>query len=165
MIWIYVWELSMCYILFHVWELATPCGTESFSISVSFDMWYREVSLLHILWYVVMDYVCMYVWDLSSTLAGRLVAFLWFVCPFKYLVWTLLCWYVLITFPLWLCLCDISLILRLPLTYDIRSVYVNLLCIWQMIFLSAEDYDVLFLILIYVLFIRFLCYISFHWAF
>lgn len=74
----------------------------------SYSMWYREVSPLRILWQVIMDYVCMYVWDLSSTLAGRLVAFLWFVCPFNYLVWTLLCWYVLITFSLWLCLCDIS---------------------------------------------------------
>ena len=79
------------------------------------SMWFRELSLC-ILWYVVsrgfplriLWYVILWFRDLSSTSVGRLVAFLWFVCPFKYLVWTFLCWYVLITFPLWLCLCDIS---------------------------------------------------------
>ena len=48
---VYVWlwygymygELGMCSILLHVWELATPCGTERSPLSVSFDvtdMWY-----------------------------------------------------------------------------------------------------------------------------
>ena len=155
MIWIYVWWMWVgASLLLHVWELATPCGTERSPLSVSFDRW---------LWimYVCM-YVCMYVWDLSSTLAGRLVAFLWFVCPFKYLVWTLLCWYVLISFPLWLCLCDISSI-PFDLWYSFSVCWSHMHLTDDFPFSRSLCFP--FHILLYVSIIHLFCYISVHWAF
>ena len=110
------------------------------------DMWYREASPLRILWYVVMDYVCMY--ETYSSGSGR-HAFVDTCSWFSYDLFML----------------DISMMLRFVWLMIFVQLFVDLLCIWQMIFLSAEAYDVLFLILIYVSFIRLVCYISVHWAF